>query len=182
MSKQIVAGLVRRLTAFFINLTVNIVSSSDPRPELVESVALKFGGKNSNPMITVENLAAYVYENIRYYPLDRWLEPSHVLKLGIGDCKNQASLLQSMLERYGIASELAVGAANRQNNKEGVHTWVRVEIDGESFICDPTVSGRPMSASEYKGIAMGLINITPEYLLKDPESACHGVGKLSCLR
>ena len=106
------------------------------------------------------------------------MHPSHVLKLGIGDCKNQASLLQTMLERCGITSELVIGVLNQRDGKPVVHAWVRVVHDGLNLVCDPAMLGKIMDTGEYESV-MGLIDITPEYLLKEPVSAAYGVGKIS---
>jgi len=177
--KQIIAYLLAGITSYFIRAAIRTSSLTRPKPRVIDDLATSIQGKYEDLRGQVEAIAAHVYENIGYYSPSIWTHPSHIIRLGVGDCKNQASLLQALFERCGIASELIVGVTNRLDGMSDVHAWVRVEIDGVSLICDSTISGKAMDVAEYENAVSGLVDITPEYLLKEPISVTYGVGKLS---
>lgn len=177
--KNCFACLIRKITSPVIKLTFYVAGLLPPNPSLLDEITLRITGGYMDAMDKIHELAMYVHRNITYCSSGRWIHPSHVISLGIGDCKNQASLLQAMFERCEIESELVIGLTDRQGAASPVHAWVRVKLESSVFVCDPVVSGKPMNTSEYEFEVRGLIDITPEYLLKDPESAFYGVGKLS---
>lgn len=177
--KNCLARLIRRTTSLVIKLafwTTGLVRSNF---SLLDETTLRVSGSCTDTRGKIDELLMYVHKNIAYCSSDRWIHPSHILMLGIGDCKNQASLLQAMFERCEITSELVIGLTNRRGSGSRIHAWVRVEVEDSIFICDPVVSGKPMGTPEYENIVRGFIDITPEYLLKEPGSAFFGVGKLS---
>jgi len=177
--KRAAAKFLYISTSLFIRLMTAVIDHTKDDPGFVDVTALKVSAGDGQVKETIDNLTSFVNENICYRPMDSWLRPSHVLRLGIGDCKNQAALLQAMLRSYGIESELVVGLTNRLSGTPVIHAWVRVEIAGSSLICDPVVSGKAMDVLEYENEVKGLIDITPEYLLKEPLSAAFGVGEIS---
>jgi len=179
--KRLAARTIHKLTFLFIEPAIRIVGHTRKDSAAMDKIASGIAGSGMSQREFIGKLTAYVNKDIEYWPMNRWLHPSHVLRLGIGDCKNQAALLQAIFERCGIESELTVGVTNRLANESDVHAWVRVWVDDSIFICDPVTSAKPVGASEYERMVRGLIDITPEYLLKEPVSALYGVGKLSCL-
>ncbi|HZD60938.1 MAG TPA: transglutaminase domain-containing protein [Anaerolineae bacterium] len=177
--KRVAARTIHISTSLFIESSIRIIGRTKVDPSYVDSGVSKasIDGKSTKDM--ADSLTAYVNQNIEYWRMNRWLHPSHILRLGIGDCKNQAALLQAMFERCGVESELTVGVTNRFADEPGIHAWVCVEVGDSSLICDPVVSNKAMDNAEYEHAVRGLVDITPEYLLKEPASAIYGVGKLS---
>lgn len=81
----------------------------------------------------------YVRDNVSYSVDDYWQLPRETLRLGYGDCEDQAILLCSYLRANGVSSNdvfVVVGTSNNQG-----HAWVFVNrIDGWKFV-EPTAQG-----------------------------------------
>lgn len=177
--KSLAAKVVYGTTTLFIKSAIHVAGRSRGDLGFVNIATSQALINDRHARKAVDDLTAYINRNVEYWPMSTWLHPSQVLRLGIGDCKNQSSLLQVMLERCGIESELIVGVTNRFADEPDVHAWVHVKLGNLSLICDPVISDRAMSTSEYEGAVDGYIDITPEYLLKEPMAASCGVGKIS---
>lgn len=113
-----------------------------------------------------DELCHYVYENIAYARSVTWLDPPDVLRLGYGDCKCQARLLQELLTAAGIEGRVVVGIIGRRAGVSRVHAWVETVIDGKALVYDPTIAPEAFTPEEYDHRTGGLLDVTPEYAIK----------------
>ena len=74
------------------------------------------------------------YENTARFPL------GDLVKLGVGKCRHQAILSHLLLQRAGIDSRLASGAANTGHGTfRGFHLWLELNVaDGQRYMSDQT--------------------------------------------
>ena len=85
---------------------------------------------------------------IRYAPDeggDYWQTPEETIRLGQGDCEDQAFYLHRLLAGEGIASRVVFGLRVVTDGETG-HAWVECEMHGRTYVLDPTC--RMMTARE----------------------------------
>jgi hypothetical protein len=99
--------------------------------KLAETIGLK--PFLSYPLDNARNAYYWVSENIKYmyddqrWGMEYWQLPSTTLKLGTGDCEDQAALLTSLLRALKLPREnvrLVIGPTGRGTN----HAWVEIKI------------------------------------------------------
>jgi hypothetical protein len=113
-----------------------------------------------------DELCRYVYENIAYARSVTWLDPLDVLRLGYGDCKCQARLLQELLAAAGLEGRVVVGITGRRGGISRIHAWVEASIDGQALIYDPTLIAEALTPESYDQRTGGILDVTPEYAIK----------------
>ncbi len=113
-----------------------------------------------------DELCRYVYENIAYARSVTWLDPPDVLRLGYGDCKCQARLLQELLAAVGLEGRVVVGITGRRAGVSRVHAWVEIRIDAQAAIYDPTMCPEALTPEAYDQRTGGILDVTPEYAMK----------------
>ncbi len=73
---------------------------------------------------------------------DYWQSPDETRKRRKGDCEDLAVLLHDELREKGIESQLVVGNAfylELERDKISHHVWCEVEINGRTYIADPSL-------------------------------------------
>lgn len=125
--------------------------------------------KASTEPEVVEKLCRYVFENISYARSARWLGPADTLRLGYGDCKCHAVLLNQLLSAVGIETRLVVGATGYRKGFSRAHAWVECDQDGETLVCDASLYPEPIVREEYIRLVGGALDVTREYALKRPD-------------
>jgi hypothetical protein len=148
--------------AFFISYLASNNHNQTPIEELAQRLTKNAKGE----LEMIERLCKFVHCEIYPFPLDRWLSPVDVLRFRIGDCKNKAVLLQSLLQKKGIQSEIVVGLVGWRSPPPKVHAWVSIVSNGYILICDPVITHNVLTPEEYDVIVYGFVNVTKEYRMK----------------
>lgn len=162
--KRVMAAILDPVVCLGIrSITRVILSIGIFVPGRVEALAKDLVTDVHDPKERVKRLCGYVYGEIEYMSMDRWLHPEHVLYLGVGDCKNQAVLLEKMLEEVGLASRIVVGIIKKETNNPVLHAWIDISGPEENIILDSTLSCEPLTDKEYRRLVQGYIDVTPEY-------------------
>lgn len=113
-----------------------------------------------------DELCRYVFESIAYARSVTWLDPPDVVRLGYGDCKCHARLLQDLLAAAGIEGRVVVGITGRRASISKIHAWVEAHIDGRTMVCDATLCPNALDPAEYDRRTGGILDVTPEYAMK----------------
>jgi len=170
--KDIIARIGERGSLLLIDLItrpgMQHVSKNDER--LIKKLVLPLVKDAPDELAAINRLCVFVNREIIYFCSDRWMSPCEVLRFGIGDCKNQATLLESLLACIGVKSNIIVGVVNRNCPMPRIHAWVRVSSHGRDYIADPTVSGSLFTKQEYKQRMSGFVDVTPEYKKRTKDS------------
>jgi len=172
MSKKVILGLMLSdilLIAFIpytlahdlssYNLSDYVTPYDNEVIKLAETIGLK--PFLSYPLDNTGNAYYWVSENIRYMhdeqrwgARDYWQLPSTTLKLGTGDCEDQAILLTSLLRALKLPREnvrLVIGPTERGT----YHAWVEIKIPLPIYGLE-TVATHALELLENKKVAISI--------------------------
>lgn len=164
--KRIAAGLLIRPVHWLIDgyesflYRLNLIKRED-----VQRLAIKIAG-NSEPQFKAASICRFVHQAVVNGPKTKWRNAEAVLARGIGDCKNQATLLWEMLLAVRIESKIIIGLTHLDQQKPKIHAWVQIPIGSEILIGDTTQSSVLYKQADYYVISGGIVDLTDEYRQK----------------
>jgi len=113
----------------------------------------------------LHRLTSLVYNSIAYARSTVWLNAEDVIRLGYGDCKCQAGLLNQLFQLAGIEARTVVGMIGQRFGRPTIHAWVETVVEGQHLVCDPTRFDIPVTREEYSRLCGGMLDVTEEYLM-----------------
>ena len=119
---------------------------SDDR-ELVEK-ARGISGTERNPVVVSKRLSTWVYHNLEKKPVVSVPSALEVLRTGVGDCNEHATLLTALLRASGIPARLSIGLVYTRG-KFFYHAWTEAYL-GKWVSMDATVNQMPVDATHVK--------------------------------
>jgi hypothetical protein len=119
---------------------------SDDR-EIVEK-ARGISGTERNPVVVSKRLSTWVYHNLEKRPVVSVPSALEVLRTGVGDCNEHATLLTALLRASGIPARLSIGLVYTRG-KFFYHAWTEAYL-GKWVSMDATVNQMPVDATHVK--------------------------------
>ena len=122
--------------------------------EEIVKKAMELAGKEKNPVTVARRFMAWVYGSLEKRPVITVPSALEVLKTGVGDCNEHATLLTALLRACGIPARLCVGLVYSRG-KFFYHAWVESYL-GTWISMDPTLNQMPADATHLKLVQGGL--------------------------
>jgi transglutaminase-like putative cysteine protease len=122
----------------------NIESDDD----VIIRKARQISGGDDNPLHIAKKLLTWVYDNLEKMPVVSVPSALEVLRTGVGDCNEHATLLTALLRASGIPARLNIGLVYTRE-KFFYHAWNEAYI-GEWISMDATLNQMPVDATHIK--------------------------------
>jgi hypothetical protein len=128
----------------FLKSEFNI--ESDEKEIIEKARAISAGEKN--PLKVSKRLFTWVYEHLEKRPVVSVPSALEVLKTGVGDCNEHATLLTALLRASGIPARLSIGLVYTRG-KFFYHAWTEAYV-GKWVSMDATLNQMPVDATHIK--------------------------------
>jgi hypothetical protein len=128
----------------FLKSEFNIESDEK---EIIEK-ARAIAASERNPLKVSKRLSTWVYHHLEKRPVVSVPSALEVLKTGVGDCNEHATLLTALLRASGIPARLSIGLVYTRG-KFFYHAWTEAYV-GEWVSMDPTLNQMPVDATHVK--------------------------------
>jgi hypothetical protein len=128
----------------FLKSEFNIESDEKEIKEKARAIAASEG----NPLKVSKRLSTWVYHHLEKRPVVSVPSALEVLKTGVGDCNEHATLLTALLRASGIPARLSIGLVYTRG-KFFYHAWTEAYV-GEWVSMDPTLNQMPVDATHIK--------------------------------
>ncbi len=115
--------------------------------EIIEK-AREISGSEKNPLLVSRRLSTWVYHHLDKRPVVSVPSALEVLKTGVGDCNEHATLLTALLRASGIPARLSIGLVNTRE-KFFYHAWTEAYV-GKWVSMDATLNQMPVDATHIK--------------------------------
>jgi len=128
----------------FLKSEFNIESDEK---EIIEKARTISAGEK-NPLKVSKRLSTWVYQHLEKRPVVSVPSALEVLKTGVGDCNEHATLLTALLRASGIPARLSIGLVYTRG-KFFYHAWTEAYV-GEWVSMDATLNQMPVDATHIK--------------------------------
>ena len=128
----------------FLKSEFNIESDEK---EIIEKATIISAGEK-NPLKVTKRLSTWVYEHLEKRPVVSVPSALEVLKTGVGDCNEHATLLTALLRASGIPARLSIGLVYTRG-KFFYHAWTEAYV-GKWVSMDATLNQMPVDATHIK--------------------------------
>jgi transglutaminase-like putative cysteine protease len=125
----------------FLQPAFNIESDED---EIV-SKARQITGKERRPLAMCRKLLDWVYHHLDKRPVASIPSAIEVLRTGVGDCNEHATLLTAFLRAVGVPARISSGLVYTRG-KFFYHAWTEAYVDGWVTL-DATMNQLPVDAT-----------------------------------
>lgn len=157
----ILSGYYDGVSQLYAHLKSFIEEESENETVEIDSIANRLDNGNGNIYATIDSIASWVRDNIRYVGIehgDYGIKPakaSKVLSDRFGDCKGSANLIKAMLLSLRIDSRLAwIGTKGSVNHRwdeitsisAGNHVIATAMLSDTIIFIDGTAAGYPTDA------------------------------------
>jgi transglutaminase-like putative cysteine protease len=128
----------------FLKSEFNIESDEK---EIIEKARAIYASEK-NPLTVSKRLSTWVYHHLDKRPVVSIPSALEVLKTGVGDCNEHATLLTALLRASGIPARLSIGLVYTRG-KFFYHAWTEAYV-GEWVSMDATLNQMPVDATHIK--------------------------------
>jgi transglutaminase-like putative cysteine protease len=128
----------------FLKSEFNI--ESDEKEIIEKARAISAGEKN--PLRVTKRLSTWVFQHLEKRPVVSVPSALEVLKTGVGDCNEHATLLTALLRASGIPARLSIGLVYTRG-KFFYHAWTEAYV-GQWVSMDATLDQMPVDATHIK--------------------------------
>ncbi len=116
--------------------------------EEIIRAAEDIAGSVTDPIEAAGLVQAWVYEHLEKRPVVSIPSALEVLRAGVGDCNEHATLATALLRALGIPARIVVGLVYTRG-KFFYHAWSEAYV-GEWLSMDPTLNQMPVDATHIK--------------------------------
>ena len=117
-------------------------------PEIREKAREIIGRGDQNDLFTAIKLMNWVYRNLEKRPVLSLPSALEVLRSGMGDCNEHATLLVALLRASGIPARISIGLVYTRD-KFFYHAWTEAYLGGW-ITMDATLNQMPADVTHIK--------------------------------